>query len=85
MHYKPQTLGGSYTHRLERSLADRFAPNKLMSGVVKPLFPDHYLGRGCAQWAVTSSENYTNAFFAKLGITPNYQRVDFAWATRPRG
>jgi hypothetical protein len=38
MHYKPQTLGGSDTHRLERRLADRFAPNKLMSGADKPCF-----------------------------------------------
>jgi hypothetical protein len=85
MHYKPQTLGGSETHRLERSLADRFTPNKLMSGAGKPFFPDHCLGQGCAQWAVTSSEHYTDAFFARLGITPNYQRVDFSWATQPRG
>jgi hypothetical protein len=77
MHYKPQTLGESDMRGLDRSLAGRFAPNKLMSGAGNPFFPDHCLGRGCAQWAVASSGSYTDAFFAKLGIVPNYQRVDF--------
>jgi hypothetical protein len=77
MHYKPQTLGESDSRSLDRSLVSKFPPNKLMAGAGNPSFPDHLLGKGCAQWAVTSSENYMNAFFARLGVVPNYQRVDF--------
>jgi hypothetical protein len=77
IHYKPQTLGGTDTHRLDKSLVSKFPSNKLMTGAGNSFFPDHCLGHGCAQWAVTSSENYMNAFFAALGVVPNYQRVEF--------
>jgi hypothetical protein len=77
MHYKPQTFGGLDTHRLDRGLVGRFPPNKLMIGAGNSFFPDHCLGHGCAQWSVTSSEEYMNAFFAELGVVPNYQRVEF--------
>lgn len=81
-HYKPRTLGGPDAHKRDRRLAGRFSPNKLMTGAGNPFFPDHCLGQGCAEWAVTSAGNYMNAFFDKLGITPNYQRVDFDPAVR---
>jgi hypothetical protein len=77
IHYKPQTLGGLDMHRLDRSLVGRFPPNKLVIGAGNPSFPDHWLGWGCAQWAVTSSENYMDAFFTELSVVPNYQRVEF--------
>jgi hypothetical protein len=77
IHYKPRNLASPTVHRLEKRLTGRFATNKLMTGAGNSFFPDHCLGHGCAEWSVTSSEMYMNAFFADLGIVPNYQRVEF--------
>lgn len=43
-----------------------------------PFFPDYCLGYGCAKWACSVAEKFTNAFFSKIGIEPNYQKVNFS-------
>lgn len=78
-HYKPESLGGSNTHRLEKKLKDKgkFPLNKLMTGSGNPFFPDHCLGFGCAEWGLNTSMSFVDRFFLELGVTPNYQRVQF--------
>lgn len=76
-HYKPESLGGSKTHRLEKKLKDKFSSNKLMTGAGNPFFPDHCLGFGCAEWGLRSCRSFVDHFFRELGVTPNYQRMPF--------
>ena len=79
MHYKPESLGGSKTHKLEKKLKDqgKFPPNRLMAGAGNPFFPDHCLGFGCAEWGLNISKSFVDHFFRELDITPNYQRMPF--------
>jgi hypothetical protein len=77
IHYTPKTLGGSDKHELEIQLKGKFPTNRLMEGSGNPFFPDHCLGGGCAEWALNSSKRFVDEFFLKIGVTPNYQRVDF--------
>lgn len=76
-HYKPQSLGGDNIYRLEGRLRGKFRENKLMSGSGNPYFPDKVLGRGCADWAVTSVRKFADKFFSEIEVIPNYQRVSF--------
>lgn len=79
VHYKLKTQGGGDTHYLEDKLqSKKFALNKMMIGGGDPFFPHKCLGHGCAEWSVTSSLKLVDAFFDKLGITPNYQKADFS-------
>jgi hypothetical protein len=55
----------------------KFKPNRLMENSANPFFPDHYLGSGCADWAVKTGKAFAGEFFSKLSIQPNYQKVDF--------
>ena len=77
IHYEPETLSALTldSHQLETMLKARFDPNALMAGSGNPYWPDHCLGYGCARWAVRSSLQFTDEFFCRLGITPNYQRL----------
>jgi len=54
-----------------------FESNRLMSNSGNPYFPDHCLGAGCAHWAVATARGFTDDFFARLNLRPNYQRADF--------
>jgi hypothetical protein len=51
----------------------------LLKGAGNPYFPDHCLGSGCAQWAVTSAKAFADAYFAMLQINPNYARLYNTW------
>ena len=77
VHYKPKSLGSKgKQHKFEGNLKTRFATNQLMAGADNPFFPDKCLGYGCCEWAIRSSEAFTDDFFSRIGVTPNYQRVD---------
>jgi hypothetical protein len=77
MHYKPQSYGGNIQHGFISKLAGKFSNNPLMNGSDNPYFPDKCLGSSCADWAVSSTEAFSNEFFTRLSIIPNYQRVIF--------
>lgn len=75
VHYKPRSLGGDTEHTLARQLRGKFDDNVLMTVSGNPWFPDKCLGHGCADWSVRSVFDFANDFFARIGVAPNYQRV----------
>ncbi len=77
VHYKPKSLGGAVEHQLARQLRGKFNDNRLMSASSNPWFPGKCLGHGCAAWASRSVEAFADEFFARIGVAPNYQRVQF--------
>ena len=51
IHYKPEWIGTSESHKLGEQLQQRdFQPNSLSVGSANPYFPDKCLGYGCANW-----------------------------------
>jgi len=76
-HFSPQTLTTHTRDEMAQSLQGKFDPNHLMVGSGNPFFPDHCLGSGCAEWAVGAVHKYSDEFFERIGLQPNYQRVDF--------
>ncbi len=77
VHFKPETLGGTDEHQLDRKLRGKFALNKLMDGTGNPPFPDKWLGFGCCEWAVSSTESFADEFFSRMGLAPKYRAVDW--------
>jgi hypothetical protein len=77
VHYKPRSLGGDAEHTVARQLSGKFDDNALMSGSGNPWFPDKCLGHGCAAWSVRSIVAFADDFFGRIGVEPNYQRVEF--------
>jgi hypothetical protein len=75
VHYKPKSLGGDSTHRLQNTLKGKFPENRLMAGSGNPFFPDKCLGKGCAKWAVDSSRKFADEFFKRIRIKPHYQHI----------
>jgi hypothetical protein len=79
VHYKPESLSAEDSSSLERALSTRFPQNPLMAGAQgNPYFPDKCFGAGCAAWAVDAVTRFATTFFARLGIQPNFQRVNFS-------
>jgi hypothetical protein len=76
-HAKPETSETGSEHKLEKQFKGKFLPNRLMKGQRNPYFPDHCLGSGCAEWAVKSSVLLADEFFAKMGLVPHYQKVNY--------
>ncbi len=78
LHFKPRTATAYDEQALQRHLAGKFRLNSLIPEPCgNPFFPDKCLGAGCAQWAVDSALGLADEFFSRLGVVPNYQRVDF--------
>jgi len=82
VHYQPETMT-TYSqisdeavtiHKFERKLRRRFALSPLVSSH-NAFFPDRCLSHGCAQWAVNSSIEFADQFFAHLGIPPTFDHV----------
>jgi hypothetical protein len=78
-HARPQTRASSDVEqqKLRARITAKFNPNRLMEDAANPFFPDHYLGAGCAYWAVKTGKAFAGEFFSRLNIQPNYQKVDF--------
>lgn len=78
IHFKPSTLSSHDVdeNNFKNKLKGKFSLNVLMENSGNPFFPDKCLGYGCAKWAVEACKDFTNAFFSKLGIKPNYQVVN---------
>lgn len=77
VHFTPQSLAGDDPHPLGDVLKNRFIPNRLMEQSGNPYFPDKCLGAGCADCAFRSTKAYCDAFYAKIGVTPNYEASGF--------
>lgn len=76
VHYKPETIGNSQVHDLEKKLKSKFEINLLLpEDAGNSWWPYKALGAGCAEWTAQSAEQYANEFSARLGIVPVYQRV----------
>jgi hypothetical protein len=78
VHYTPASLASKDAqHKFEQNLKSKFPMNRMMDGAGNPYFPDKCLGYGCCEWAIKSSRNFADAFFAKIGVTPHYQMASF--------
>lgn len=73
VHYKPSTLMQIDKSGFEEELHGKFPLNPLMTGAENPFFPDKALGSGCARWSTDVCRAYADAFFAEIGLTPNYR------------
>lgn len=76
VHYKPESISSDGDHKLSPKLKSKFPDNKLMSGSGNPYFPDKCLGFGCTEWAWKSTQKFVDSFFTRLGIAPNFKRVE---------
>ncbi len=77
IHYKPESFSPDKPHKLGNQLQWKFPQNNLMSKSGNPYFPDKCLGYGCANWSCKSIEKFTDLFFQRLDIEPNYKKVSF--------
>jgi hypothetical protein len=74
-HAKPEMVWADEPGRMERRLRGKFNDNRLMAGSGNPWWPDHCLGHGCADWAVSSALGLADAVCSQLGLSPNYDRM----------
>lgn len=81
-HARPETRASfdEEQQNMRKRMTAKFKPNRLMENAANPFFPDHYLGVGCADWAVKTANAFANEFFGRLRIQPNYRRSDFGAA-----
>lgn len=77
IHFTPESLTEDDPHALGDVLKKRFKPSALMEGSKNPYFPDKCLGAGCAEWAFNSAKDFCDAFYSRIGVTPNYQASGF--------
>ena len=75
VHYKPESLAANSPEPFAQQLSGKFPENRLMAGSGNPFFPDKCLGAGCAAWGLESAMGFADAFYDRLEVKPNYQRV----------
>ncbi len=59
--------------KLSGGLMGKFPTNKLFENTSNPFFPDKCLGHGCVEWGIKSSLEFTDEFFARIGLVPPYE------------
>jgi hypothetical protein len=74
-HYLPEDRSSNIQHPLE-GLRGKFPENPLMAGSGNAWWPDHALGRGCADWAHRAVKTLSDLACDELGISPNYRRLE---------
>ena len=57
-------------------MESKFSLNKIYEQSGNPDFPDKMLSKGCAEWSLLSVKNFADEFFDRIGVEPNYQKVD---------
>ncbi len=67
--------------KFEKKLQRKFAQNPF-AHKNQPYFPDKCFGHGCAEWAVTNSLLFTDAFFHKLDLPAPYEGIKDDLLTR---
>ena len=77
VHYRPENLADDLQPKISSALKGRFDNNKLMAGSGNLWFPDHALGAGCAGWAWRAARAFVEQFASTIGVTLNFQAVDF--------
>ena len=77
IHYKPRTLGHEDPSKFINAIKGKFVECKIYKDSGNPYFPDKCLGVDCSKWVFNSVKSFTDIFFGSLGITPNYQIVNF--------
>lgn len=75
VHYAPSTLSKNSSHDLTQKLQRKFKENQLLKGSDNPWFPGKCLGHGCSDWAIQSVTKFTDEFFEKIDVVPNYKWV----------
>lgn len=78
VHFRPKTGEAGSPGGLELQMSNRFEGNRLMDGSGNPFWPDRCLGAGCAKWAQVSARSLADEVFARLGLQPNYQRIEWS-------
>lgn len=53
----------------------KFSLNPLITAAANPFYPDKCLGHGCARWAVTTSTQFVENFYARMGIPVLFDHV----------
>jgi hypothetical protein len=76
MHFKPEDIAADEEHVLEKRLRGKFADNRLMEGGGNPWWPSYGLGFGCSEWADRSARGLADQVLEKVGINPNYRRIE---------
>ena len=79
VHAEPEPiLGTTIQQNLEERLKSKqIMPNPLVSEESGPYFPNKCLSHGLANWAVDSSIRFTDEFFSRIGLQPNYDPLRF--------
>jgi len=62
-------------HQLGSALQGKFDLNPL-ADESDPYFPHKCLSSGCAEWAIETSVDFSDSFFNKFDLEPDYQRRD---------
>lgn len=81
IHYEPETITiysdndrSATPHKFYKILNGKFALNPL-AGEGNAFYPDKCLGHGCAKWALSSSLEYADEFYLRIGVKPPYDHV----------
>jgi len=77
----PGAGAGPHAESFGNHLTGRF-PESPFAAPSLPFFPDRCLGHGCAEWAVTTSLQFTDRFFSPLGLPPSYEGIRSELGTR---
>jgi hypothetical protein len=75
VHFTPQWAAADEPNKFD-NLKSKFKPNALMEGSGNAYFPDKCLGAGSSRWAIEVVENFAGDFFSRIGVTPNYMRLN---------
>jgi hypothetical protein len=65
----------------ERRLQGKFPLSPLYESKGNPFFPDKCLSHGCAEWGVSASLAFGDAFYERVGLTVPYDHIRHRLAT----
>ncbi|MBV9469507.1 MAG: hypothetical protein JOZ57_09690 [Abitibacteriaceae bacterium] len=84
IHYEPEFMpvSAGVKQNIAGRLKGKFSLNPWYKDMSSPFFPNKCLSHGCAEWAVTSSLQFTDAFFERMKLTPPYNRCHAGLATK---
>ena len=75
VHFHPEWHDEQERHaKLGRKLAYRFEPSPFISKENGVMFPQRFVGHGCAQWAVHASLAFIRAFSERVGANDKFER-----------
>lgn len=78
VHFKPENVAADEENAVEKRLRGKFPDNQLMEGSGNPWWPSHGLAHGCCEWAARSARALGDRVLDKVGVNPNYRRIEAA-------